>query len=84
VPKRIPTVAPASRPSLGLGRRLLRLPPRLHRFLAIAPDHDDAEERADDGTAEQHQDDGDADRPDAGREEGLDGVGVVDEGLPKI
>lgn len=65
---------------------LLRLlaPLRLSRFrsfLAIAPHHDDAQETAHDGAAQQQQDDGDADGPDAGREEGLDRVRVVDEGL---
>lgn len=50
-------------------------------LLPIAPDHDDAEEGADDGRAEQDQDDGDADGPDAGREEGVQGVVRVDEGL---
>lgn len=72
------TFVPASRPSLGLGR-LLRLPPRL---LVVAANHNDAEEGADDGPAEQQQNDGDAYSPDTGREEGLQGVGFVDERLP--
>lgn len=49
--------------------------------LAIASYHDYAEETSYHGAAEQQEDDGDADGPDAGREEGLDWVGVVDEGL---
>jgi hypothetical protein len=60
--------------------RLLRLS-RFGGFFAIAPHHDDAQETAHDGAAQQQQDDGDADGPDAGREEGLDRVRVVDEGL---
>ena len=42
---------------------------------------DEAADEADRAAAEQQQDDGDADGPDAGREEGLDRVRVVDEGL---
>lgn len=54
---------------------------RFGRSLAIASNHDHAEETSYYGAAEQEEDDGDADGPDAGREEGLDWVGVVDEGL---
>lgn len=54
------------------------------RFLAIAPHHYHAQETADDGAAEKEDDDGDADGPDAGWEEGLDRVRVVDEGLKGI
>ena len=54
---------------------------RLGRLLAVALDHDDAEEAADDGGAEEDQDDGDADGPDARGEEVLEGVVRVDEGL---
>ncbi|KAK3071410.1 hypothetical protein LTR53_008687 [Teratosphaeriaceae sp. CCFEE 6253] len=64
-------------------RRLLHplLLPRLERLLSITPDHDHTEEAADDRAAEQQEDDGDADGPDAGREEGLQGMVGVDEGL---
>ena len=67
--------SPRSNPLL----RLLLL--RLQRLLAITPDHDEAEEASDDGAAKQQQDHGDADRPDARREEGLQRVVLVDEGL---
>lgn len=50
-------------------------------LLLVAPDHDDAEEGADDGGGEQDEDDGDADGPDARGEEVLEGVVRVDEGL---
>lgn len=50
-------------------------------FLLVAPDHDHADEGADDGGAQEEEDDGDADCPDAGEEEVLEGVVVVDEGL---
>lgn len=50
-------------------------------LLAIAPDHDEAEEAADDSAAEEEEDDGDANGPDARREEGLEGMRLVDEGL---
>lgn len=50
-------------------------------LLPIAPDHDHAEERSHDGGAQQDEDDGEADGPDAGREEGVEGVVGVDEGL---
>jgi hypothetical protein len=56
--------------SLGLGGGLL-----------VAPDHDDAEEGADDGGSEEDEDDGDADGPLARGEEVLEGVVVVDKGL---
>ena len=72
------------RPLSKHGFLLRLLPLRLSRFggfLAIAPHHDDAQETTHDGAAQQQQDDGDADGPDAGREEGLDRVRVVDEGL---
>jgi hypothetical protein len=59
---------------------LLRLG-RLCSFLAIASHHDHAQETAHHGAAQKQQDDGDADGPDAGWEEGLDRVRVVDEGL---
>ena len=50
-------------------------------LLAIASDHDEAEEAADDSAAEEEEDDGDANGPDARREEGLEGMRLVDEGL---
>lgn len=50
-------------------------------FLLVAPDHDHADKGADDGGAQEEEDDGDADCPDAGKEEVLEGVVVVDEGL---
>lgn len=50
-------------------------------LLAVAADHDDAEEGADDGGAEQDEDDGDADGPDARGEEGVQWVVRVDKGL---
>lgn len=50
-------------------------------LLAVAANHDDAEEGAHDGGAEEDKDNGDADGPDAGREEVLQRVVVVDEGL---
>ena len=53
----------------------------LRGSLPIAPDHDDAEEGADDGAANQDQDHGDADGPDARGEEGVQRVVGVDEGL---
>ena len=49
--------------------------------LPIAPDHDHTQEASNNRAAEKKEDDRDANGPDAGREEGLDEVGVVDEGL---
>ena len=60
--------------------RLLRLR-RLEGLLPVAADHNAGQEAADDGAAEEDEDDGDADGPDARREEGLQGVVLVDEGL---
>lgn len=60
--------------------RLLRLR-RLQGLLPVAADHNAGQEAADDGAAEEDEDDGDADGPDARREEGLQGVVLVDEGL---
>lgn len=51
-------------------------------LLLVAPDHDHADKGADDGGAEEQEDDGDADGPDAGEEEVLEGVVIVDKGLP--
>lgn len=53
-------------------------------LLLVAPDHDDAQEGADDGGGEQDEDDGDADGPDARGEEVLEGVVRVDEGLAVV
>lgn len=53
----------------------------LGRSLPIAPNHDHAQEASDHRAAEKKEDDRDANGPDAGREEGLDEVRVVDEGL---
>lgn len=68
------------------GLSLLRLLLRggglgLGGLLLVAPDHDYAEEGADDGGGEEDEDDGDADGPDARGEEVLEGVVRVDEGL---
>lgn len=60
-------------------RRLLLL--SLESLLAVAPDHDDRQERADDGGEEDDQDHRDADGPDAGEEQGVQDVVLVDEGL---
>ena len=54
---------------------------RLGSLLAVAADHDHAEERADDGRAQQDEDDRDADGPHARREEVLERVVGVDKGL---
>jgi hypothetical protein len=53
----------------------------LGRSLPIAPDHHHAQEASDHSAAEKKENDRDANGPDAGREEGLDEVRVVDEGL---
>lgn len=53
----------------------------LGSLLAVASDHDHAEERADDGGAEEDENDGNADGPDAWEEEVLERVIVVDKGL---
>ena len=75
-----PTTVP--RPEIeGELRLLLRGSLGLGRLLPVAPDHDDAEEGADDGGPEQDENDGYADRPDAGGEEVLERVVRVDEGL---
>ena len=51
------------------GRRL-----GLGRLLAVAADHDHAQEGAHHRAAQQHQDHGDADRPDPGGEDVLEGM----------
>ena len=53
----------------------------LGRSLPIAPNHHHAQEASDHSAAKEKEDDRDANGPDAGREEGLDEVRVVDEGL---
>lgn len=53
----------------------------LGRPLPIAPNHDHAQEASNHSAAEKKENDWDANGPDAGREEGLDEVRVVDEGL---
>lgn len=53
----------------------------LGRSLPIAPNHHHAQEASDHSAAKEKEDDRDANGPDAGRKEGLDEVGVVDEGL---
>ena len=53
----------------------------LGRSLPIAPNHHHAQEASDHRAAEKKENDRDANGPDAGREEGLDEVRVVDEGL---
>lgn len=60
--------------------RLLLLRLRcFRRLFAVTPNHDHAQEASYNCAAEQEEDDGDANGPDAGREEGLNGVRVVDE-----
>ena len=53
----------------------------LEGLFAIAPYHDDGQEGADDGGKEDDEDDGDADGPDAGQEERVQQVVLVDKGL---
>jgi hypothetical protein len=62
-------------------RLLLHRLRSLRRSLAIAPHHYHAQETSDHGAAEQQEDHGNANGPNAGWEEGLDEVRVVDEGL---
>lgn len=54
---------------------------RLEGLFAVAPDHDQRQEAADDGAAGEDQDDGQADGPDAGGEQRLRGMRRVDKGL---
>lgn len=56
----------------------------LRGLLPVAPDHDDAQEGADDGGAQQDQDDGYADGPLARGEEAVQRVVEVHEGLQKV
>ena len=68
--------------SHAISERLLSLRlSSLGRSLPIAPDHHHAQEASDHRAAEKKENDRDANGPDAGREEGLDEVRVVDEGL---
>src|SRR5690242_20093812 len=66
------------RKSLGL---LLRGRLGLGSLLPVASDHDDAQEGTHDGGAQQNEDDGYANGPDTRREEVLQRVVRVDEGL---
>jgi hypothetical protein len=69
------SVTAQSSPSLALRLR------SLGRSLPITPDHNHAQETSHNRTAEEQEDYWNANGPDAGREEGLDEVRVVDEGL---
>lgn len=53
----------------------------LEGLLAVAPYHDCREEAANHGRSQHNEDDRDADCPDAGEEEGLEDVVVVDKRL---
>ena len=53
----------------------------LSRLLPVASDHDHAQERPHHGRTQEDEDDGDTDGPDAGREEVLERVVVIDKGL---
>lgn len=53
----------------------------LGSLLLVAADHDDGQERADDGRTEENEDNRDSDSPDAGEEEVLERVVIVDKGL---
>jgi hypothetical protein len=52
-------------------------------LLAIALDHDDGEEAADNSRAENDEDDRDANGPDAWEEQGVEEVVIVDKWLDK-
>jgi hypothetical protein len=52
-------------------------------LLSVASDHDHAEEGAHNSGTKEDDDDGDADGPDAGREEVLERVVIVDKGLKR-
>jgi hypothetical protein len=52
-------------------------------LLPVASNHDDTKEGADDSGADKEEDDGDADGPDAGKEEVLERMVVIDEGHQK-
>ena len=53
----------------------------LRSLLLVAPNHDHAKERPNDSGTEEDDNDGDANGPNARREEVLERVVVVDEGL---
>lgn len=57
---------------------------RLQCLLAVASNHDNTEEAADHRAAEKQEDDWDSNGPDARREEVLNGVRIVDEGLDRM
>ena len=86
-PKRLPyygCVQPVPSPVLFFRRALRLLLGRglgLGRLLPVTPDHDDAEERSDHGRAHEDEDDGDSNGPYPRREEVLERVVVIDEGL---
>lgn len=54
--------------------------PRLCRFLPVTPYHDQAQKAAHNSRREKDEDDGYADGPNAGREEVVQGMALVDEG----
>lgn len=56
----------------------------LEGLLAVAPYHDDGEEGADDGGEQDNENHRDADGPDAGEEERVQDVVLVDEGLESV
>jgi hypothetical protein len=53
-------------------------------LLAIALDHDDGKEAANNSRAEDDEDDRDADGPDAWEEQGVEEVVIVDEWLGRL
>lgn len=53
----------------------------LESLLAVAAYHDDGKKAADDGRKEDNEDHRDADGPNAGEEERVEEVVIVDEGL---
>lgn len=57
--------------------------PRLRGLFPVTPYHDCAQEAAHNRRCEEDEDDGDPDGPDAGREEVVEGVALIDEGLKR-
>ena len=85
-PARFPRYSPLANSEFLLQRNTTvpSLPLRLSslsRSLPIAPNHHHAQEASHHSATEQQENDRDANSPDAGREEGLDEVRIVDEGL---
>ena len=76
----LPSFPPSPTPTLRFLLPRLRRP-RLGRLLTITPYHDHAQKAAHDCRGEKNEDDGYADGPDARREEVVEGVALVDEGL---